>query len=111
MDRHSDILTQLMTVIQDRKVNPNDRSYTAALFRAGLERMGAKVLEEAQEVVEAAQETDDTDRQHLIHEAADLIYHLCVLLGSREVRIEQVNAELARRFGISGLDEKESRSE
>ena len=98
-----------MTVIQDRKDNPSDRSYTTSLFRGGVDKIGAKILEEAQEVVEAAQDTEDPGGQHLINESADLMYHLCVLLGFREVRIEQVNAELARRFGISGIDEKESR--
>ena len=43
---------------------------------------------------------------HLIHEAADLVYHLFVMLGFRDIKLAEVEAELARRFGISGLDEK-----
>jgi phosphoribosyl-ATP pyrophosphohydrolase len=79
------------------------------LFRGGLEKIGEKIVEEAAEVVEAARETGDDGRNHLIYEAADLVYHLFVLLGFREIRLAEVEAELARRFGISGLDEKASR--
>lgn len=109
MSQHSDILARLMAVIQDRKANPTERSYTTSLLRGGVDKIGAKILEEAQEVVEAAQASDEAGQQQLIHEAADLIYHLCVLLGFREVQIDQVYTELARRFGVSGIDEKESR--
>jgi phosphoribosyl-ATP pyrophosphohydrolase len=73
-------------------------------------KIGEKILEEAREVVEAGAESGEEGRQHLIHEAADLIYHLFVLLGFREVRLDEVQDELARRFGISGLDEKASRT-
>jgi len=68
-----------------------------------------KVIEEAAEVVEAAGEAGDEGRQHLVCEAADLLYHLLVMLAHRDVRLEEVEAELARRFGISGLEEKASR--
>ena len=66
-------------------------------------------MEEAGEVVEAAGEPGDAGRSHLIYEAADLIYHLFVLMGHRDVKLSEVEAELARRFGLSGLDEKAAR--
>ncbi len=98
-----------MTVIQDRKANPPARSYTTSLFAGGVAKIGAKIVEEAGEVVQAGAESGDDGRQHLVHEAADLVYHLCVLLGYRDVGWEEIERELGRRFGISGLDEKESR--
>jgi len=105
----SAVFQRLMDVIEDRRANPPERSYTTSLFRGGVEKIGGKILEEAREVVEAAGEVDEQGRQHLIHEAADLIYHLFVMLGYREIRLPEVEAELARRFGISGLDEKAAR--
>lgn len=104
---------QLMQVIEDRKVNPPKRSYTTELFAGGTERIGEKIAEEAAEVVEAARETDQdpSRRSHLIYEACDLIYHLLVMLGHHEVKLSEVEAELARRFGTSGLDEKAARSQ
>jgi phosphoribosyl-ATP pyrophosphohydrolase len=99
-----------MDVIEDRRANPPERSYTSQLFRGGVQKIGSKIMEEAREVVEAAQEPDEAGRQHLIHEAADLIYHLFVMLGHCNVRLPEVEAELVRRFGISGLDEKAARS-
>jgi phosphoribosyl-ATP pyrophosphohydrolase len=99
-----------MAVIRDRKANPPPRSYTSQLFAGGVEKIGQKICEEAAEVVEAAGEPGADGRDHLVAEAADLLYHLFVMLGEREVPLEDVEAELARRFGVSGLDEKESRS-
>ena len=103
------VLQQLMSVIEDRKANPPEKSYTTLLFRGGVEKIGAKITEEAREVVEAAGEPGDDGRQHLIYEAGDLIYHLLVMLGHREIRLDEVEAELARRFDMSGLDEKAAR--
>lgn len=104
------VLAQLMAVIEDRKANPSEKSYTAQLLAGGVGAIGAKIVEEAGEVEEAAGELDGWDRKHLIHEAADLIYHLFVMLAYRDVSLAEVEAELARRFGISGLDEKASRN-
>ncbi len=104
------ILEQLMAVIADRKANPPEKSYTTKLFNGGVPKIGEKIMEEAAEVVEAAGEEGDEGRAHLIYEAADLIYHLFVMLGHCDIRLEEVEAELARRFGISGIDEKASRN-
>ncbi len=109
MTEPSPILMQLMAVIEDRKAQMPEKSYTTALFRGGVEKIGGKIMEEAGEVVAAAAETGRDGRAHLIHEAADLVYHLLVMLGYRDVPLAEVEAELARRFGISGLDEKAAR--
>lgn len=98
-----------MAVIEDRKANPPPKSYTTSLFNGGVEKIGGKILEEAKEVVEAAGEPGAEGRAHLIYEAADLIYHLFVMLGHREITLSEVEAELGRRFGISGIDEKAAR--
>ena len=99
-----------MDVIADRKENPSPRSYTTKLYAGGVPKIGEKIVEEAAEVVDAAAQADDDEgRAHLVHEAADLIYHLFVMLGHKDIRLEQVEEELAGRFGISGLDEKASR--
>lgn len=103
------ILAGLMATIQDRKAHPAEKSYTAKLLAGGVPAMGDKIMEEAAEVVEAAGEPGDEGRQHLVREAADLVYHLLVMLAHRDASLADVEAELARRFGISGLEEKASR--
>jgi phosphoribosyl-ATP pyrophosphohydrolase len=105
------VFDRLMSVIEDRKRNPPERSYTTSLFAGGVAKIGAKITEEAAEVVEAAGERGTEGREHLVHEAADLIYHLFVMLGHRNIPLKEVEAELAGRFGISGLDEKASRED
>ena len=104
------ILAQLMQVIADRKANPSDRSYTCKLLAGGVSKIGGKVTEEAAEVVAAAGEPGEAGREHTVREAADVIYHLFVLLTARDIPLAAVEEELARRFGISGLDEKASRT-
>ncbi len=87
-------------------------SYTTKLIQGGVAKMGAKITEEAAEVVDAAQDVENgatLDYEHLIYEACDLIYHLWVLLGSQGISVDQLRAELARREGTSGLEEKRSR--
>jgi phosphoribosyl-ATP pyrophosphohydrolase len=110
MTATADVLHRLMAVIDDRKANPPAKSYTTSLFVGGVEKIGAKIIEEAGEVVEAAGEPGAPGQQHLVREAADLIYHLLVMLSHRETNLAEVESELARRFGLSGLDEKAARS-
>ena len=107
-DRH--ILLRLMSVLEDRKQNPSEKSYTTSLFTGGTDKISKKILEEAQEVIEAATENNSAARDHLIHEAADLIFHLLVMLGYKSITWEEIEGELGRRFGISGLDEKAART-
>ena len=73
MTNTSTVLANLMAVIEDRKRNPPDRSYTTSLFAGGVEMIGAKITEESAEVVEAAAEEGDEGRAHLIYEAGDLV--------------------------------------
>jgi phosphoribosyl-ATP pyrophosphohydrolase len=109
MNHNDSILAQLMAVVTDRKANPPAKSYTTSLFAGGVEKIGGKITEEAAEVVEAAGEPGEAGREHLVREAADLIYHLLVMLAQRDTSLAEVEAELAKRFGISGIDEKASR--
>ncbi|EAQ77034.1 phosphoribosyl-ATP diphosphatase [Blastopirellula marina] len=109
MPNESHILAQLMAVIEDRKANPPEKSYTTKLFAGGVDKIGGKIMEEAAETVEAAGEPGDEGRAHLIYESGDLIYHLFVLLCHQEITLAEVEQELARRFGVSGIDEKASR--
>ena len=103
-------LDQLEQTILDRKSTPSEKSYTSKLLAGGTEKIGRKVLEEAAEVVEAAEESGEEGRNHTIYEAGDVLYHLLVLLAARDIRLEEVENELARRFGVSGLEEKASRN-
>jgi phosphoribosyl-ATP pyrophosphohydrolase len=100
------IVNKLYAVIEDRKKNPPEKSYVASLFAGGVPKIAGKVLEEAAEFTEAAA---GADTAHFTCEAADLLFHILVMLGEKGVHPEQVFAELARRFGISGIDEKEMR--
>lgn len=104
------ILPDLLAVIADRKANPPaGRSYVVSLLEGGTAKIGSKITEEAGEVVEAADEPGDPGRAHLVHEVADLLFHTLVLLGLKDIPWSEVEAELARRFGIGGIVEKESR--
>jgi phosphoribosyl-ATP pyrophosphohydrolase len=103
------IFARLMAVIELRRDRPPEKSYTTTLLAGGVDKIGGKIREEADEVVAAAGEPADAGRDHTVREAADLVYHLFVLLAHRRVRLADLEAELERRFGTSGLDEKASR--
>ena len=106
----SSILSELSGVLAERKINPPAKpSYVASLLKGGTRRIGSKVIEEAAEVVEAGDEPGDAGREHLVKEAADLVFHAMVLLTHRDVPWSAVEAELGRRFGIGGIEEKQSR--
>ena len=102
------ILDRLHAVIDSRKGADPDSSYTAKLFDKGAKKIGQKVGEEAVEAVIAAV---TKDRDGMIGESADLIYHLLVLWADAGIRPEDVLAELERREGTSGIAEKASRKE
>ena len=104
------IMQSLMTVILERKSRePGERSYVVELMRGGVAKIGGKIVEEAAEVVQAGDEPGDVGRAHLVKEVADLVFHAMVMLGYRDATWDDVEAELARRFGIGGIVEKESR--
>lgn len=106
-----DVLDRLMAEVHQRVQEMPAGSYTTKLIEGGVAKMGAKITEEAAEVVDAAEKSSAPDNQHLIYEACDVIYHLWVLLGSRGVTVDQLRGELARREGTSGLKEKASRTD
>jgi phosphoribosyl-ATP pyrophosphohydrolase len=87
-------LQWLFDVIEDRKNNPTEKSYTASLFAEGLPKIAQKVGEESAEVIVAALAQDN---QRLIEEVADLTYHTLVLLSARGLNVEDVLLELERR--------------
>jgi phosphoribosyl-ATP pyrophosphohydrolase len=104
------ILNALMAVIAERKNHPPEgRSYVVSLLQGGVSKIGGKIVEEAAEVVEAADEPGDEGREHFVKEVADLLFHTLVMMGYRDVPWNEVETELARRFGVSGITEKESR--
>jgi len=84
----------LAATIAARKLSPTPGSYTAKLFAGGVDRIGKKIGEEATEVVIAAK---NADRNELIWETADLLYHTLVLLAARDIALDEVGAELTRR--------------
>lgn len=108
---HCNILEQLDALLAERRDADPAGSYTASLYAGGNPAITAKVTEEAAEVVEAAQQAIDADgRAHLVYEVADLWFHCMVLLQANGADAADVQAELARRFGVSGIEEKASRS-
>jgi phosphoribosyl-ATP pyrophosphohydrolase len=107
MSDQQHILDAVYQVILDRKANPSDVSYTASLMQKGIDKILKKVGEEATEVVIAAK---GGVREEIVYEVADLFFHTLVLLGHQDIPLEEVNAELRRRFGTSGILEKASRT-
>ena len=100
------VLTRLADTIASRKDADPDSSWTAKLLAKGPEKCAEKFGEEA---IEAIIEAVKGDKPRLISEAADVLYHLLVMLAARDVTLTDVEAELARRDGVSGLAEKASR--
>lgn len=99
-------LQRLAATIESRKGADPDSSWTAKLFAKGPEKCAEKFGEEA---IEAIIEAVKGDRAKLTFEAADVLYHLLVMLAARDVTLADVEAELARREGTSGIAEKAAR--
>ena len=102
----NDILIKLDKVIDERKNQSKDKSYSANLLSAGVEKCAEKFGEEAVELIIACLSKETNS---IVHEAADTLYHLNVLMRSKNISIKEVLKELAKREGVSGLKEKESR--
>ena len=102
----ADILDTLEAVIRERRAADPATSYVAKLTAKGRAKIAQKLGEEA---VEAAIAAVQDDREGFTGEAADLIFHLLVLLADAGLSLDDVRAELARREGMSGIDEKASR--
>ncbi|SMX29021.1 Phosphoribosyl-ATP pyrophosphatase [Pelagimonas phthalicica] len=100
------VLHELETTITARKSADPESSWTAKLLAKGPEKCAEKFGEEAIEAIIAAAKND---RENLTYEAADVLYHMLVMLAARDVALDDVLTELARRQGLSGIAEKASR--
>ena len=106
MMKNQDILNQLAAVLEERKSQSPQQSYVASLYAKGLDHILKKIGEEAVETVIAAK---DGEPDKIVYEMADLWFHCMVLLAQQGLGPEAVTAELQRRFGLSGLEEKAAR--
>ncbi len=108
-----DILQQLDTLIRQRiAAGDAAQSYVASLHHKGLNKILEKVGEEAVETILAAKDAGNAEgRAALVYETADLWFHTLVMLAERGLDSAAVLDELARRFGLSGLDEKNARTD
>jgi phosphoribosyl-ATP pyrophosphohydrolase len=104
----AEILDQLFDVIRERGKQRPEGSYVVQLLDGGLPHIAAKLREETEELIEAA---GDDDREHTAREAADLLFHVWVLLGAIDLPPDDVYEVLRERFGIGGLAEKAMRAE
>lgn len=104
--QNDDILQAVYQVILERKANQSEQSYTASLMAKGIDKILKKLGEEATELVIAGK---GGSRDEIVYETADLFFHTLVLLGYYDIDPDEVYTELRRRFGISGIAEKESR--
>jgi len=102
----ANVLTRLATTIESRKGDDEKKSYAAKLFKRGPEKCAEKFGEEAVEAIIAAAKGD---KKNLTEEAADVLFHLFVMLSSRNVKFDDVLKELERREGKSGIVEKAER--
>lgn len=106
----TDVLSQLATVLTERKQASPDSSYVASLYHKGLNKILEKVGEECTETLLAAKDAERSgNTEELIYETADLWFHTLVMLSQLNVHPDEVLNELARRFDLSGLAEKAAR--
>jgi phosphoribosyl-ATP pyrophosphohydrolase len=106
MEEKSKILDRIYKVIEDRKAHPRERSYVSSLMEKGTGDILDKILEETGELIAGVL---NEDRKQVIHEMADLWFHTLVLLGTLDVSPQEIYDELEKRWGKSGIEEKESR--
>ena len=105
---NEDILDAVYQIVLERKqLADGEKSYVKSLFDKGLDKILSKVGEEATETAVAGK---GGNKEELVYEVADLFFHVLILLGYYEIPPEQVSAELRRRLGISGIEEKASRN-
>lgn len=108
MNNSEDILDAIYQIIQERKqLAAGEKSYVKSLFDKGLDKILGKIGEEATETAVAGK---GGNPEEVVSEVADLFFHVLVLLGYYDLPPERIYAELRRRFGLSGLEEKASRS-
>ncbi|WP_369601195.1 phosphoribosyl-ATP diphosphatase [Hahella sp. SMD15-11] len=107
----TDILAELHAVLEARKAADPDSSYVASLYHKGLNKILEKVGEECTETLLAAKDAEHSgDMKDVIYETADLWFHSMVMLSHLGLSPDDILQELARRFGLSGLEEKAQRS-
>ena len=107
----NNVLSQLSAVLEQRKQADPEQSYVASLHQKGLNKILEKVGEECTETLLAAKDAEHSgDKSELIYETADLWFHSMVMLSHLDLGPEDVLAELQRRFDLSGLEEKASRT-
>ncbi|CUB02704.1 phosphoribosyl-ATP diphosphatase [Marinomonas fungiae] len=105
-----DVLAELATTLEERKVASADSSYVASLHAKGLNKILEKVGEESVETIIAAKDSVASgDKKDVIYETADLWFHTLVMLSHLDLGPQDILDELARRFNLSGLEEKASR--
>lgn len=102
----SNILHRLAVILEERKGDDPGKSYVASLYAKGLDTILKKIGEEASETIIAAK---SGDKQQIVYETADLWFHTLVMLAEQGLKPDDVLAELERRFGTSGIEEKASR--
>lgn len=90
----NNVLNSLFNIVEDRKENPIEGSYTGYLFEKGLDKILKKVGEESSEVIIAAK---NEDKEELIKEICDLIYHIMVLMAEKQVNLDSIEKELEKR--------------
>ena len=101
------ILERLDSTIQRRITESPNKSHTASLLKKGTKKCAEKFGEEAIELVVACV---GKKKKEIIGEAADTLYHMCVLLRSKNISIDEVLSELVSREGVSGIEEKRKRN-
>ncbi|MEA3316053.1 MAG: bifunctional phosphoribosyl-AMP cyclohydrolase/phosphoribosyl-ATP diphosphatase HisIE [Campylobacterota bacterium] len=101
------VIDTLYHTIQDRKNDDATKSYTAKLLQGEQNSMLKKIVEEAGEFTFAIK---DNNEEEIIYEASDLLYHTLVALASKDISPDRIKQEIARRFGMSGIEEKNSRN-
>ena len=102
----SSILEKLEDILNDRKHSVSEDSYVSQLYQKGNQSINLKIIEEANEYIDAV---SNSDRDHIIHEAADLWFHTLVSLTLNGISSDDILKELENRFGLSGLEEKRLR--
>jgi len=106
-EKNTDILEALYQIVRERKqLGDAEESYVKSLFDKGLDKILSKIGEEATETAIAGK---GGDRDEIVYEVADLFFHVVVLLGYYDLPPEKIYAELRRRFGLSGIEEKANR--
>ncbi|PAF53078.1 bifunctional phosphoribosyl-AMP cyclohydrolase/phosphoribosyl-ATP pyrophosphatase [Helicobacter sp. 13S00482-2] len=105
IQQHS-IIDTLYRTLEGKKLSSIEKSYTASLYAKGDNTICKKIIEEAGELTFSLK---DNNQEEIIHECSDLIYHTLVALSYKNIHPDLIRDELKRRFGISGIDEKNSR--